>query len=68
MGTEAPRHWRLRQQRYGLIGEMCPHCETIMFPPRDICINCGGVAKGTVEEVNIPFRVSSPMEASMSSK
>lgn len=42
---EVPRHWRLQQQRYGLIGEVCPHCEQKMFPPRDICINCGQEAK-----------------------
>ena len=38
---EIPRHWRLNQQRYGLIGEVCPHCETKIFPPRDICPTCG---------------------------
>jgi uncharacterized OB-fold protein len=42
---EIPRHWRLKQQRYGLIGEVCPHCETKIFPPRDICPNCGKEAK-----------------------
>jgi uncharacterized OB-fold protein len=42
---EIPRHWRLKQQRYGLIGEKCPHCETKIFPPRDICPHCGGEAK-----------------------
>ena len=42
---EIPRHWRLKQQRYGLIGEVCPHCEVKIFPPRDVCPNCGGEAK-----------------------
>ncbi|MBN2388887.1 MAG: Zn-ribbon domain-containing OB-fold protein [Anaerolineales bacterium] len=42
---EVPRHWRLKQQRYGLVGEVCPHCEVKIFPPRDICPNCGGEAK-----------------------
>ncbi len=42
---EIPRHWRLRQQRYGLIGELCPHCDTKIFPPRDICPACGHEAK-----------------------
>jgi uncharacterized OB-fold protein len=42
---EIPRHWRLNQQRYGLIGEVCPHCESKIFPPRDICPTCGGEAK-----------------------
>jgi uncharacterized OB-fold protein len=42
---EIPRYWRLRQQRYGLIGEICPTCETKIFPPRDICPNCGKEVK-----------------------
>lgn len=42
---EVPRHWRLRQQRYGLVGEVCPHCDAKLFPPRDVCPHCGGEAK-----------------------
>ena len=42
---EIPRHWRLKQQRYGLVGEICPHCEAKIFPPRDVCPDCGGEAK-----------------------
>jgi uncharacterized OB-fold protein len=42
---EIPRHWRLKQQRYALVGEVCPHCEARIFPPRDVCPNCGGEAK-----------------------
>lgn len=42
---EISRHWRLRKQRYSLVGEICPHCEAKIFPPRDICPECGGEAK-----------------------
>jgi len=42
---EVPRHWRLRKQRYSLVGEICPHCEAKIFPPRDVCPECGGEAK-----------------------
>jgi hypothetical protein len=42
---EIPRHWRLRKQRYGLVGEVCPHCEAKLFPPRDVCPECGKEAK-----------------------
>ena len=42
---EIPRHWRLKQQRYGLVGEVCPHCDHKIFPPRDVCPDCGGEAK-----------------------
>jgi len=42
---EIPRHWRLRKQRYSLVGEVCPHCEAKLFPPRDVCPECGQEAK-----------------------
>jgi len=42
---EIARHWRLKQQRYGLVGEICPHCEAKIFPPRDVCPKCGGEAR-----------------------
>jgi uncharacterized OB-fold protein len=42
---EIPRHWRLKHQRYQLIGEVCPHCEAKLFPPRDVCPECGGEAR-----------------------
>jgi len=42
---EIPRHWRLKQQRYALVGEVCPHCDAKIFPPRDVCPYCGGEAR-----------------------
>lgn len=42
---DIPRHWRLRKQRYGLVGEVCEHCDAKVFPPRDICPSCGEEAK-----------------------
>jgi uncharacterized protein len=42
---EIPRHWRLRKQRYNLVGEVCPHCDAKLFPPRDVCPECGKDAK-----------------------
>jgi len=42
---EIPRHWRLRKQRYNLTGEVCPHCDAKIFPPRDVCPECGLDAK-----------------------
>jgi len=42
---EIPRHWRLQKQRYSLVGEECPHCSAKIFPPRDVCPECGGEAK-----------------------
>ena len=42
---EVARHWRLKKQRYALVGEVCPHCDSKIFPPRDICPDCGKEAK-----------------------
>lgn len=42
---ETPRHWRLKKQRYALVGEECPHCKSKIFPPRDVCPECGLEAK-----------------------
>jgi uncharacterized OB-fold protein len=35
-----PRNWRLQNQRYRLVGEVCDHCGAKLFPPRDICPEC----------------------------
>ena len=35
-----PRDWRLKIPRYRLVGEKCD-CESVIFPPRDICPDCG---------------------------
>ncbi len=40
MTTEIARHWRLKAQRYQLVGEVCPQCNNKMFPPRDVCPEC----------------------------
>lgn len=48
---ENPRHWRLSEQRYRLVGEVCPDCDKKLFPPRDICPGCHG-------EVKIPYTFS----------
>jgi uncharacterized OB-fold protein len=58
--VEIPRHWRLRKQRYGLVGEVCPHCDYKMFPPRDLCPNCG--AEG---QVTLDMLVSAQTEAEL---
>ncbi len=42
---ETSQHWRLKQQRYALVGEVCPHCTYKIFPPRDICPDCGEDAR-----------------------
>lgn len=43
--SEIPRYWRGQSARYDLVGEVCPSCDTKIFPPRDICPSCHGDAK-----------------------
>jgi hypothetical protein len=40
-----PQDWRLREQRYRLLGEICLNCGRTLFPPRDVCPECGASAK-----------------------
>ncbi|MBM4424357.1 MAG: Zn-ribbon domain-containing OB-fold protein [Chloroflexi bacterium] len=42
---EISRNWRLQKQRYGLVGEVCEHCGSKIFPPRDVCPACAEEAK-----------------------
>jgi uncharacterized OB-fold protein len=45
---EIPRHWRLKEQRYNLVGTVCSKCGEKSFPPRQVCPQCGA-------DVNKPF-------------
>jgi uncharacterized OB-fold protein len=40
MTTSVPIPWRLKAQRYRLIGQMCPDCHQATFPPREVCPYC----------------------------
>ncbi|NOR84078.1 MAG: transcriptional regulator [Ardenticatenales bacterium] len=42
---ELSRHWRLQDQRYRLVGEVCDTCGVKIFPPRDICPECSKPAQ-----------------------
>jgi len=35
-----PSYWRMNQQRYRLVGEVCESCGAKLFPPRDVCPVC----------------------------
>lgn len=41
---ETPRHWRLRRQRYAMLGNQCQVCGARHFPPRLVCPACGSPA------------------------
>lgn len=51
MAENLAPNWRLREQRYRLIGNTCLKCGHKFFPPRQVCTNC----RGTEFE---PFRFS----------
>jgi uncharacterized OB-fold protein len=51
MAENLAPNWRLREQRYQLVGNVCSQCATRFFPPRQVCTNC----RGTEFE---PFRFS----------
>ena len=40
MTTSIPIPWRLKEQRYQLIGKICPECYQTSFPPREVCPHC----------------------------
>ncbi len=42
MAENLARNWRLREQRYELIGNRCLTCGTKHFPPRQVCDVCRG--------------------------
>ncbi len=35
-----PKFWRRIPERYNLIGTKCTKCDTVFFPPRNICPDC----------------------------
>ena len=53
---EVPRHWRLKKQRYALVGEICPRCKAPLFPPRAVCPHCS-------EETRTRIPLAQPGEA-----
>lgn len=39
-----PRFWREIPARYNIVGSRCPHCNTVFFPPKEICKKCRRVS------------------------
>lgn len=42
MADNLASHWRLREQRYQLVGNVCLKCGAKHFPPRQVCTKCRG--------------------------
>jgi uncharacterized OB-fold protein len=34
------QNWRLKSQRYRLMGVKCEKCQHVNFPPREVCPHC----------------------------
>jgi uncharacterized OB-fold protein len=45
------QNWRIRNQRYALVGEVCDDCGKKIFPPRDVCPYC-------TQPAHTPFQFS----------
>lgn len=56
---EVPRHWRMKKQRYAMVGEICPNCKVPNFPPRAVCPHCGEGAPRFVDAPVMADHVSS---------
>lgn len=50
LGRGASDFWRTEAQRYRLVGEKCPECGELMFPPNDVCRGCGAGGAGWQSE------------------
>ncbi|HNS50130.1 MAG TPA: Zn-ribbon domain-containing OB-fold protein [Anaerolineae bacterium] len=65
-----PRHWRLQNQRYQMVGEVCLKCGAKLFPPRDVCPECSKPAyepftfsgKGTVYSFSTVYQAPAGYE------
>lgn len=42
MADNLAPNWRLREQRYQLVGNVCLKCGMKHFPPRQVCTKCRG--------------------------
>ncbi|MCK5559339.1 MAG: Zn-ribbon domain-containing OB-fold protein [Thermoplasmata archaeon] len=53
MARAVARFWREQPNRYNLIGTKCPNCETVFFPPRDMCPKCHRLSIGKMERTQL---------------
>jgi hypothetical protein len=62
---EVPRFWRLKAQRYALVGEVCTDCGEYLFPPTIKSPEIpGDPPQYTVDKESREINVSIPADAS----
>jgi uncharacterized OB-fold protein len=37
------QNWRLNAQRYAMKGVRCDKCQSVLFPPREVCPHCAAL-------------------------
>jgi hypothetical protein len=57
-----PNIWRLRKQRYQLVGENCEVCGARIFPPRDVCPVCHASGTLPADESARPVQIDVPTQ------
>ncbi|MGC9398713.1 MAG: zinc ribbon domain-containing protein [Anaerolineae bacterium] len=62
MKSKIALDWRLRGPRYRMEAVQCPHCKTVHFPPRDVCLACGQpLNDGQITVVESETRIEAPV-------
>jgi uncharacterized OB-fold protein len=51
MSYRNPIHWRLRKERYQLLGVRCQRCDLPVFPPRAVCQVCQTISASPQLEI-----------------
>jgi uncharacterized OB-fold protein len=64
MNNNIPRHWRLKNERYRLVGSLCPRCQQPHFPPRPTCSYEEESLIALLFEQPVENRLSLPLPAS----
>ena len=54
---EVPRFWRETRARYNLEGVRCGACETVYFPPREVCPDCHRESIGKMEKYKLSLHI-----------
>jgi len=73
MALQLPRDWRLRVERYRLIGGRCTQCGGLAFPRRAVCQECGSTAvedycfsgKGEVYSYSVVYKAPDGFQESV---